>query len=53
MSGIPPGDEEGLATLIMDCRYLLGRFTRIRLVHTFLEGNKCADFMANLGQTGD
>ena len=38
--------------LLNDCRYVLGQFHRfkvIRLIHTFREANRCADYLARAG----
>ena len=31
------------APLLFDCRYLLGKFPQVRVVHVFRKANKCAD----------
>ena len=31
------------------CRYLLGQFHRFKVIHTFREANRCADYLARAG----
>ncbi|CAL5325064.1 unnamed protein product [Camellia sinensis] len=38
-----------LSNLIHDCRYLLDRLGTSTISHTYWEGNKCADLLANEG----
>ncbi|XP_031091046.1 uncharacterized protein LOC115996041 [Ipomoea triloba] len=38
-------------TLIVDCKFLIRQVPNSKLLHTFREGNQCADFLANLGQS--
>lgn len=44
-------DNEEEDTFISDCRYLSSAFSHIKYVHVLREGNTCADFLANLGQS--
>ncbi|XP_019150780.1 PREDICTED: uncharacterized protein LOC109147628 [Ipomoea nil] len=38
-------------SLILDCKTLLHSFNMFTLSHVLREGNQCADYLANLGQT--
>lgn len=44
--------EDGLGTLVMDCKFLGLKITHIKFTYILQEGNKCIDFLANLGQMG-
>lgn len=44
--------EEGANTLIRDYMQLIEGWHSISFMHTCREGNKCADYFANLGQHG-
>nr|BAE79385.1 unnamed protein product [Ipomoea batatas] len=37
--------------LVKDCKLLLDHFQEIKVTHILREGNQCADFLANLGQS--
>ncbi|XP_019181390.1 PREDICTED: uncharacterized protein LOC109176414 [Ipomoea nil] len=45
--------RDALDTLISDCLHLLDRIPNHRVSHIEREGNKCADWLANLGQEVD
>nr|AIK35195.1 LINE-type retrotransposon LIb DNA [Ipomoea batatas] len=38
-------------TLLADCKSLIHQFQECRIMHTFREGNQCADHLANIGQS--
>nr|GLL33665.1 uncharacterized protein LOC109150206 [Ipomoea trifida] len=38
-------------TLIADCKLMLESFQLVNINHVLREGNQCADYLANLGQT--
>lgn len=47
-------DEDNLwGALIKDGKALTLNFARTKFIHTWSEGNKCADWFANLSQVGD
>nr|GLL25014.1 uncharacterized protein LOC109163410 [Ipomoea trifida] len=46
-------DNGCYSTLIKDCRFLLDSFEQLSLQHILIEGNKCADHLANIGQLGE
>lgn len=37
--------------LVADCKLLMNQFQNIKITHIYREGNACADFLANMGQT--
>lgn len=45
-------EEDGLSTLVKDCKFLASKLSHINFKHVFRGGNKYADFLTNLGQTG-
>lgn len=47
------GDDQCDNTLICECRELLGSGIFTIFSHTLKEGNKCADWLANLGHTNE
>lgn len=40
-------------TLMSDCKFLASGFEEVIFSHLLKEGNKCDDFLANLGQVKD
>ncbi|XP_031090905.1 flavonol 4'-sulfotransferase-like [Ipomoea triloba] len=44
-------DDSFDSALLADCKSLIRLFREIKVMHVFREGNQCADFFANLGQT--
>ena len=38
------------STLVADCKSLIRQFQDVKIRHVYREGNKCADFLANMGQ---
>ncbi|XP_019160459.1 PREDICTED: uncharacterized protein LOC109157030 [Ipomoea nil] len=46
-------DMTNASILINDCKFLAKHFDDIIFQHTLREGNKCADHLANIGQTTD
>lgn len=45
--------DEGACTFIMDCKRLVASWRSISVRHICREGNKSADYLANLGQQGE
>lgn len=48
--------RDGMSTinsnvLVTDCKLLLDHFQDSKVVHIFREGNQCADYLANIGQS--
>lgn len=41
------------STLVRDCKALVTSLGQYKLSHTFQEGNKCADWLANWGQNSN
>ncbi|XP_031107452.1 uncharacterized protein LOC116012119 [Ipomoea triloba] len=48
-SGSRPKDD----TLITDCKAIMSQIRDIDIIHVLREGNQCADYLVNLGQTSD
>lgn len=40
-------------TLIADCNFLMRKIHEVDLIHVYREGNHCADYLANMGQSGE
>lgn len=45
--------EEDATYLIRDCKHLVEGWNSIHYTHVRREGNKCVDYLANLGQQGE
>lgn len=46
-------EEDIQGAIIKDYKIFASKFERIKYTHTWREVNKCADWLANLGQLGD